>query len=187
MPNPRLATRYAKSLIDFSIEKGELEKVFADMRWLQQVYKQSRDFANLLKSPIIKPEKKQQVIEAIIKGNVIDITALFTHLLIAKGRESNLPEIITAFINQYKEYKNIYTVKFATAFPLSNDLKNAIIEQIKKTSEMQNIELETVVNKDLIGGFVLETGDKLIDASIAHELKQISREFENNDFIYRIR
>jgi F-type H+-transporting ATPase subunit delta len=52
---------------------------------------------------------------------------------------------------------------------------------------MQNIELETVVDEDLIGGFILEAGDKFIDASIAHELKQISREFENNDFIYKIR
>jgi len=187
MPNPRLASRYAKSLIDLSIEKNQLEKIFADMLWLQQVIKTSRDFANLLKSPIVKPAKKQQVIEAIIKGNVSDMAALFVRLLIAKGRESNLPEIITAFINQYKEHKNIYTVKLATALPLSDDLKNAIINQIKKTSKMQNIELETVVNEDLIGGFVLEAGDKLIDASIAYELKQISREFENNDFIYKIR
>jgi len=52
---------------------------------------------------------------------------------------------------------------------------------------MQNIELETKVDEDLIGGFVLEAGDKLIDASIAYELRQISRKFENNDFVYKIR
>jgi len=187
MPNPRLATRYAKSLIDLAIEKDQLEKIFADMQWLQQVCKQSRDFANLLKSPVIKPEKKQKVVEAIIKDNVSDITALFARLLIAKGRESNLPEIITAFIEQYKKYKNIYTVKLATASPASDDLKRSIIDQIRKTSEMQNIELETTVNEDLIGGFVLQAGDKLIDASVAYDLKLIARQFENNDFVYRIR
>ncbi len=187
MPNPRLATRYAKSLIDLAIEKDQLEKIFADMQWLQQVCKQSRDFANLLKSPVVRPEKKQKVVEAIIKGNVSEITALFVRLLIAKGRESNLPEIITAFIEQYKKHKNIYTVKLATASPLSEDLKNAIINQIRKTSEMRNIELETKVNKDLIGGFVLQAGDKLIDASVAYDLKQIARQFENNDFVYKIR
>jgi F-type H+-transporting ATPase subunit delta len=108
-------------------------------------------------------------------------------LLIVKGRESNLPEIITAFISQYKDYKNIHSVKLTTASPINEDLKKAIIDQIKKTSDMQNIELETVVNKDLIGGFVLEAGDKLIDASIAYDLKQIARQFENNDFVYKIR
>jgi F-type H+-transporting ATPase subunit delta len=187
MPNPRLASRYAKSLIDLAIERDQLEKVFADMQSLQQVLKSSRDFTNLLRSPIIKADKKKQVVEAIINGKVSDMTSSFVHLLIAKGRESNLSEIITAFINQYKGYKNIYAVKLTTAFPVDEDLKNIIIDQIRKTSDMQNIELETVVNENLIGGFVLETGDKLIDASIAHELKKISKEFENNDFVYRIR
>ena len=39
MPNPRLATRYAKSLIDLAIERGQLEEVFADMQWLNAVTK----------------------------------------------------------------------------------------------------------------------------------------------------
>ena len=187
MPNPRLASRYAKSLIDLAIEKDQLEKIFVDMQWLEQVLEKSRDFANLLKSPIVKPSKKQQVVAAIIKDGVSDVTALFVRLLIAKGRETNLPEIISAFIAQYKKYKNIYIVKLATAYPLSEDLKNAIIDQIRKTSVMQHIELETEVDQDLIGGFVLESGDKLIDASIAYDLKQIARQFENNDFVYKIR
>ncbi|TMI92011.1 MAG: ATP synthase F1 subunit delta [Bacteroidetes bacterium] len=187
MPNPRLATRYAKSLIDLAVEKNQLEKVFADMQWLQQVLRSSRDLRNLLKSPIVKPEKKQQVVSAIIKSSVSDMTALFVRLLIAKGRESNLPEIITAFIEQYKKYKNIYTVKLTSASPLTEDLKNAIISQIKKTSDMQNIELESTVDENLIGGFVLQSGDKLIDASVAYDLKQVARQFENNDFIYKIR
>jgi F-type H+-transporting ATPase subunit delta len=66
-------------------------------------------------------------------------------------------------------------------------LKKAVIAQIKKTSDMQNIELEAVVNEDLIGGFVLEAGDKFIDASVSYDLRQIARQFENNDFVYKIR
>ena len=187
MPNPRLASRYAKSLLDLAVERNEVETVFADMQWLEQVIKSSRDFANLLRSPIIKPEKKQKVVRAIVAGKVSEMTASFVALLIAKGRESNLPEIITAFVSQYKKYKNIYTVKLTTAAPVNDNLKNAIIDRIRKTSDMQNIELESAVNSDLIGGFVLEAGDKLIDASVAYDLRQIARQFENNDFVFKIR
>jgi len=187
MLNPRLASRYAKSLIDLAIEMNQLEKIFADMQWLQQVIRQSRDFRILLRSPIIKAEKKARVVDAIIGANVNTVTSSFVRLLIAKGRENVLPEIITSFVHQYKEHKNIYTVKLTTAAPLNDDLKNRIIGQIQKTSDMQNIELETKVDENLIGGFVLEAGDKLIDASIAHGLKQISREFENNDFVFKLR
>ncbi len=52
---------------------------------------------------------------------------------------------------------------------------------------MQNIELETIVNPDIIGGFVLEAGDRLVDASISYDLKEISKQFDNNDFIYKVR
>ena len=187
MPNPRLASRYAKSLIDLSLEKGQLERIFADMQWLQQVVKSSHEFANFLRSPIIKADKKRKIVDAVINGKVSDITSTFIHLLILKGRENYLPEIVTAFINQYKEHKNIYEVKLTTALPVDENVKNAIIDQIRKTSDMQNIELKTEVNKDLIGGFVLEAGDKFIDASVAYDLKQIARQFENNDFVYKIR
>ena len=187
MPNPRLASRYAKSLIDLSLEKGQLEKVFADMQWLEEVIKTNRDFLNFLRSPIIKADKKIKIVDAVVKGNLNDITASFIRLMINKGRESNLPEVITSFVSQYKAHKNIHIVKLTTAAPASEAMKKAIIDQVKKTSGYENIELETAVKEDLIGGFVLQVGDKLVDASVAYDLREVARQFENNDFIYKIR
>ena len=187
MPNPRLATRYAKSLIDLAIEKGELEKVFADMQWLNGVCKSNRDFVNLLRSPIIKGDTKKKILEAVTTGNISEMTAAFNRLLITKGRESNLPEISQAFIAAYKEKKNIQTISLTTATPISDAVRNAIIGQIKQSAGFQNVELEEKVDADIIGGFVLQAGDKLIDASISYDLKTIAKQFENNDFIYKVR
>ena len=187
MPNPRLASRYAKSLVDLSIEKGQLEQVYADMQWLQSVCKSNRDFVNVLKSPVITGDKKIKILGAVSGDKFSQITTAFNRLLVTKGRESNIPEIANAFIAQYKEYKKIYTLKLTTAAPLSKEVKNAIIEQVKKTGGYENIELEEKVDKNIIGGFVLQVGDKLVDASISYDLKAIARQFENNDFIYKIR
>ena len=52
---------------------------------------------------------------------------------------------------------------------------------------MKNIELNATVDESLIGGFVLQVGDTLVDASIAYDLNVISKQFLNNDFIYKIR
>jgi F-type H+-transporting ATPase subunit delta len=141
----------------------------------------------LLRSPVIKPDKKQKVVAAILDGNVGEFTAAFVRLLIAKGRESSLPEITTAFTQQYNKHKDIHIVKLTTATEMEASLKKAIIGQIRETTAMQNIELETKVDAGIIGGFVLQAGDKLIDASVAYDLKQIARQFENNDFVYKIR
>ena len=187
MPNPRLASRYAKSLIDLSIEKGQLEQVYNDMLWLQAVCKSNRDFMNLLKSPVISGDKKIKILEAVAGNKLSTITKTFNTLLVNKSRESNLPEIVNAFISQYKEYKNIHTVKLTTATPVNDAVRNAIIAQVKKTGGYENIELEEKVDKDIIGGFVLQVGDKLVDASVAYDLRIIAKQFENNDFIYKIR
>jgi F-type H+-transporting ATPase subunit delta len=186
MPNPRLAARYAKSLIDLSVEQGSLEAVYNDMLMLQNLIRENREFANLLRSPIIAAEKKEKVLAAVTQGRVTPLTAAFNKLLVTKGRESNMGEIATAFVGQYKVLKNIHTVKLTTAAPISDSLKQAIVAQIRSTSNMQNIELETLVDTSLIGGFTLQAGDKLVDASISSDLKEISRQFENNDFLYRL-
>ena len=187
MRNPRLASRYAKSLLDIAKEQGLVDKVYEDMLFMQGLIKEHRDFTNLLKSPIISIDKKDKVIEAVTAGRVSPVTAAFNKLLVRKGRESNLPEVITSFIEQYKAFKNIHTIKLTTAAPISDDLKNEIIAQIRKTSNIQNIDLQATVNEKLIGGFVLQAGDKLVDASIAYDLREVSRQFENNDFLYNLR
>jgi F-type H+-transporting ATPase subunit delta len=186
MPNPRLAARYAKSLIDLALERGEIEPVYNDMLLLQSVCK-SKDFVSLLKSPVIKGDQKQKVLDAVTNGRIGVITASFNKLLVTKGREDVLPEIITAFIQQYKDHKGIFVVKLTTAAPVSEELKNAILDKIRSSTSMHNIELHTEIKESLIGGFVLESAGQLMDASIAFSLNNVRKQFQNNDFIYKIR
>jgi F-type H+-transporting ATPase subunit delta len=187
MPNPRLATRYAKSLLGLAIEKGQLEQVYADMQWLQSVCKSNPDFVNMLRSPVIKSDAKGKIVMAVAQDNIGQLTREFIRLLITKGREGALPEISTEFIKQYKDYKKIRIVKVTTAVPLSDELKEGIVRFIKSTTDIQNLELETIVDKDIIGGIIMQAGDKLVDASVSYDFKQIGKLFENNDFIYKVR
>lgn len=187
MPNPRLAARYAKSLIDLANEKNQIEPVYNDMQFLQALCKDSRDFLMLLRSPVVKADKKSAIVDAVTKGKISEITAAFTRLLINKGREANLPEVIVAFIDQYKQQKGIHTIKLTTAVPVTEEVKKQIIAQVQKQTNLNNIDLKATVNEDIIGGFVLEIGDTLVDASIVYDLNKIKSQFMNNDFIYKIR
>jgi F-type H+-transporting ATPase subunit delta len=186
MHNPRLASRYAKSLVDLAQEKGQLEAVHADMQVLQQIVKSNRDVVSLLKSPIIKPDKKQKILSAILEGKVSEITAVFIQLLVSKGREGNLPEIITEFGKQYNLIRNITKVKITTAVPIDEATLQTIKQKVEAGTDKQ-IALETSVQEDLIGGFVLETEDKLYDASILRDLRDIRKQFEKNIYIHNIR
>lgn len=187
MQNPRLAGRYAKSLVDLSSEKGLLDTVYNDMKYLQAINKSSREFVNLLRSPIIHKDKKNAIIAAVVTGKVAELTAAFLKLIVTKNREANLPEIVETFIDQYNEIKGIHKVKLTTATPVSDDLKQAIVNKVKAEAGLANIELEAKVNEDLIGGFTLEFHNSLVDASALRELKEIRKQFQDNEYIQNIR
>jgi len=187
MQNPRLGTRYAKSLIDLAVEKGALETVHADMLYLQQLTNESKDFLNLLRSPVVKSDVKARIVNSVTEGKISELTKAFTTLLITKGRESNLAEVAVAFVEQYNKIKNIHRVTLTTATPVSDEVKAELVEQMKRTSHMQNIALEARVDERIIGGFILQTGDKMVDASILYDLKEVAKQFENNDFVYKVR
>jgi F-type H+-transporting ATPase subunit delta len=185
MRNPKLAGIYAKSLVDIATEKGALNEVYNDIKWFIATCNQNRDFVNLLNSPIVPGSKKQAIIDAITGGKFNAITSLFVKLVITKGREKNLPEIASAFIDKYNSLNNIQKVKITTAQPISEEVKNSILANLPKNGN--TFEVETFVNEALIGGYVLETNNSLIDASILYDLNAVKKQFLNNDFVHNIR
>ena len=187
MNNPRLAGRYAKSLIDLAIELNQLDAVYADMKLLQGLGKTNPDFTAVLRSPVIKPGTKEKIIDSVLTSRIGNTSSSFIRLLVRKGRESNLIEIANAFIGQFNKIKGIYKVKLTTATPVSDDLKTEILNKIRSTTPMQNIELETIVREELIGGFLLEMEGTLVDASILRDLKDIRKQFMDNIYIQKIR
>lgn len=187
MQNPRLAARYAKSLIGLANERNQLEEVYKDAQYLQQLCTLSSEFVNLLKSPIIKADKKSAILNAVTNGKIGPLMTGFNKLLVTKSRENFLPEIIDAFVSQYKEQKGIFTAKLTTAVPVSDEVKAAITGKVKDHVPGKQVELDTTVDESLIGGFQLELGNTLVDASIAYDLAKIRSQFLNNDFVYKIR
>jgi len=187
MPNPRLATRYAKALIDLSKEQGQLEQVYSDVLYLKSIFESSQELINFLNNPVITSEEKLQVVKAVDSQHTGEITKSFNRLLIQKGRENYLPEIAEAFIQQYKDFKGIVTITLITAIPASEEVKNVIINRIKKDGQMKEVDLVCIVQEDIIGGFILEGNGKRIDASVSYDLTKIKNRFLTNEFIYRFR
>ncbi len=186
MQNPRLATRYAKSIIDLAVEQAQLESIYHDMKLIQRVCKSNPDFVAVLRSPVINPVKKGKILAATINQHIGKISGAFIALLINKGRESNLPEIAEAVVEQYNKINGISRVKITTATAVSEEVKAFIVANVKAGSN-QKIELETAVNEALIGGFILESEGNLVDVSVLRDLKDISKQFKNNDYIHKIR
>lgn len=186
MPNVRLAGRYAKSILDLAIEQGKLEAVYADMKYIQAVCNASAEFVSMLHSPIIKADQKNSILSAVLKNKVGELTNAFIVLLVKKGRESDLHEMANTFINQYNTMKGIHQVTLTTAVEISEEMKHSIEQKVKAENKFEGIALTTKTDESLIGGFVLEFNNNLFDASISRDLKDIKKQFLQNEFVGKI-
>jgi len=183
MSSSKLATRYAKSIHDFAIENGKLSEVLADMRLLKTSIDNNREFYMMLKSPIVNGDKKMQVVLNVFHDKISNITENFIAILMRKNRESHFPEIINAFIVQYNAYMHITPVTITTAQAISEDVQATLVNKLKTTVGLEQIELTTKIDKSLIGGYILNWDNKLIDNSIARGLAILKDEFDNNDYV----
>lgn len=183
MPNPRLAARYAKSLTDLAVETKGLEDVYRDMILLDETCGASREFVTFLKNPVINADKKEKIFKSIFGEQLSNLTNKFSTLLIKKGREGFLPEISKAVIREYRKVKNIRQVTITTAAPLAEEIKALLMTKIKNEIPNQQIDLQTAVKENLIGGFILETDNTIFDASIERDLKDIKKQFTKNIYI----
>lgn len=183
MQNPRLAARYAKSLLDLAVEKNSLDAVLEDMKLMHALCKQSPDFEVMLRSPVISGDKKMNVLKLILaKYSINMLTNAFITLLVSKGREANLYQMATAFISQYNALKRIRTVKLTTASPMGEAVKNGIISKISGYMPGDTVDMKTEIDESLIGGFVLEVEDKLYDASVKKSLNDIRAKLVDHSY-----
>jgi F-type H+-transporting ATPase subunit delta len=174
MHGSRIAKRYAKALLDLSLEMNVLEEVRADMELIHSVCKSNPDFSLFLRSPVIRTEKKQNVMKSIFGGKLSDLSTRYLNIITRKGRESFINQIAEEYIQIYKEFKNIFTVHFSSATGINDDIRKKVIALLEKQTK-GSIELIEDVKKELVGGFVLDYDDYKYDASIAYQLKKLKK------------
>jgi len=182
MSGIRIASRYAKSLLDLCIEQGQLDAAKTDMVMLKGIMDESRDLRMMLSSPVVKADKKVDILHKLFDGKLSAITMGFITLLTRKGREGYLPEIVTSFLNQLRKHQGITVAEVTSAVALDAGTRTKMLEAATKLAGGQ-VELVEKVDASLIGGFVLKVGDKQIDSAIANRIKALKREFAENPYI----
>ena len=179
----RIASRYAKSLLELASAENKLETIVGDINLFREAVS-NRELYMMIKSPIIKADKKQSIFTALFGDRVNPLTSSFFEIIIKKGREQYLPEISDEFLSQYRTLKNITTASVTTAVPLNQQQLDSIKSELKNLGlATGQVELHTDTDPELIGGFVLEIDDQLYDASVKNKLASIKKEILDNTYI----
>ena len=174
--------RYAKSLIGLSIEKKELDTVYNDMVLISETVENSKDLDLLLKSPVVKTDKKQEILSSIFGKETSELTKQFLLLVSSRNREAIIGDIAGAFVRQYKVIKKIIVTEVTSAIKLESAQKKKIL-QLLNTNESSSVEVIEKINPEIIGGFIVRVDDKQIDASISRKLDDLKQGFSKNPYI----
>jgi len=183
MADLRVASRYVKSLLGLAVERGVLEEVHKDMQLFSKVCKDNRNLVALLRSPVIRHENKRAILNKIFKGKVNDLTMSMIIIVTQKNREPILPAMAEEFHNAYNVYKGIGKAYLTTTVPADKELLSVMEEIAKQLASKKSIEMKTSVDPNLLGGFVLNVGDRQIDASIRSKLRTLDLKFEEHYFV----
>ena len=186
MVDSRAASRYIKSLLDLAVEQKALEQVHNDMLMFSKIVDSNRDFTLMLRNPIIKHDTKRAILRKIFQGKVHNLTMAIVDILTRKNREPLLPAIASGFHRAYNQYKEIGEATVTTAVPLDANLRKEFEKLVKSFSHKKNVELEEEVDLEMIGGFVLNVGDRQIDASIRNKVKSLRVKFSQNPYVKEI-
>ena len=179
MSASRIASRYAKPILELAQEKKVLENVKDDMASFVSVCEESQGFALMLKSPIIPHLRKAQILATAFKGKMNDLTLQAFDLITRKNRESILADIAQEFLHLYNIEKGLQEVSVTSSTTLSADQKAEFEKLAKKITGKEPL-LEEIVDAEIIGGYLLKVGDKQIDQSVSGQLKEIKLKLQTN-------
>jgi len=180
MNDSKISVRYSRALFQSALGKKMTERVYKDMIYISEMCK-IHEVKDLLINPVILPTKKKEILYALLGKEIDKITLSFIDLVIRHSRESYIPAIARVFISETLKYKGITETVLTTAVTTDDKVKKQVSELVSSTFNTK-VKLKEIIDKDILGGFILRIDDKLIDASIRNKLRKIEKELKGKTF-----
>jgi F-type H+-transporting ATPase subunit delta len=169
-----LAGRYASALFDLARDERQIDAVGRSLDALNQALLDSKEFAELIASPLVAREDASKAFAALAPQLELDtITANFLGVLARNGRKNQLRAIIRAFRRLAAEHRGETIAEVVTAHPLKDDQVAALKQQLR-TRAGRDVILETQVDPTILGGIVVKLGSQMIDSSIRTKLNRLA-------------
>lgn len=168
------ARRYAESVFAIAKDANSFDRWLSDLATVREVFTNS-DMVRLLSDPKPSVAAKEAVVEKVLAGKV-DKLALNTALLLIRREQARaVPDLERDFKQLVNNYRNVAVAKVTTAVELDAGQRDMVKQRLEALTA-KTIDLQTNVDKGILGGFVARVGDVLIDASLATKLQVLRQD-----------
>ena len=170
-----LAGRYASALFDIARDQRQIESVSKSLDALGQALLDSKDFNELVTSPVVSREEAGKAFAALAAQFGLDaVTTNFLGVLARNGRKGQLRAVIRAFRRLAAEHRGEATAEVITARPLNDEQFTELRQQLRARAG-RDVNIDATVDPSLLGGIVVKLGSQQIDASIRTKLNRLAQ------------
>nr|YP_010986197.1 ATP synthase CF1 delta subunit [Polyopes affinis]WOL37115.1 ATP synthase CF1 delta subunit [Polyopes affinis] len=170
----KIALPYAEALLESVQAVNLVEETNKDLSLISTALLKSIDLKSFLDNPLIVTIAKKEVLNQLLTNQVNNYVLRFLLLLIDRRRISLLNVIIDKYFELVYKLESTIMAEISTAVMLTELQQNALIEKLKIITQSKNVKLAIQVNPDLIAGFIVQIGSKIIDTSLSGKLKQMA-------------
>lgn len=164
---------YASALMSMAKSNNLSEQFGEDIRSLLNLLENSEELRLFLGSPLVKPQDKKAVIDRIAGSEMNPLMRNFLRLLVDKGRILFLEGIGKKYLTELRELNQTVLAEVTSAVPLSDAQQQTVREKVQAMTSARQVEIETKIDADLIGGVVIKVGSQVIDASLRGQLRRL--------------
>ena len=170
-----LAGRYASALFELARDQRQIESVGKSLEALSQALLDSKDFSELVASPLVSREEAGRAFAALAPQFTLDpITTNFLGVLARNGRKKELLAVIRSFRRLAADHRGETTAQVMSARPLSDDQLASLRQQLRARAGRE-VNIDALVDPTLLGGIVVKLGSQQIDASIRTKLNRLAQ------------
>lgn len=165
---------YAQALLELGQANGQADALAEEAGELLGLLGREPDLDRLLSSRALNSSQRSGVIERLFKGKVSDVLYRFIQVVNRKDRLGSLAGILATYRGLVSEARGELGVDVYVAEALSDDASRGVAESIGRVMD-KRVHLRQHVDPELIGGLKVRIGDRLIDGSVATQLRIMKR------------
>ena len=171
-------TRYALALVKYCQETGQGNVVCSEAETLEQALHTVPELRRMVTAAddVVSPFDKKKLLQTALGNRMSQELSRFLTLLNKNGRMDLVEDILRDFVTIYRRGIGIRKAHLVTATEPSERLMHRLKDLVRqKTGDDVIIEVE--VDPSIIGGFVFDIDEYLMDASVKHQLDQIRQQY----------
>ncbi|MEO1432623.1 MAG: ATP synthase F1 subunit delta [Cyanobacteria bacterium J06633_8] len=165
---------YAEALMSIAQSNNVADKFDSDVRSLLNLIKESQALQNFFANPFISGEDKKGVISKILSDDTNPIFRNFLMLLVDRRRITLVEDIAEEYLAKLRELNQTVLAEVISAVPLTDEQQQTIKEKVKSMTDAREVELNSTIDSDIIGGVIIKVGSQVVDSSLRGQLRRLS-------------